>query len=95
MLDALFIISLIVLSVLLGIIIQHRHTMALIAELAPALTILQQKLNAIFIGVQALKDQVAQGGQIPADAQALLDNLNTNIAALEALVAPPTGGPLP
>jgi hypothetical protein len=89
------VITLIVMSVLLGIILQHLHTMAVIAELAPALTALQQKLNAIFLGVQLLKDQVAQGGQIPADAQALLDNLNSNLSALDALVNPPAPSPLP
>lgn len=75
------VVSLILLGVLVGI---NINTMASITTLAPALRSLQDKLNRIFLEVQALKDAYLQAGEIPAEASALLANLDGNLVALES-----------
>ncbi len=70
--------------------------MAAISTLAPTLQALQNKVNAISLDVQRLKDRADQAGQIPADAEALLANLGSTIDALAANAAPaPAPSPLP
>jgi hypothetical protein len=88
------VVTIIVLVVFVGLAL--KHNMALISTLAPKLQSLQSKVNTISLDVQNLKDQVANGAQIPAEAEALLFNLEAAIDALAVNAAPaPTPSPLP
>lgn len=69
--------------------------MANISTLVPRLQELQGKVNTLSLNVQALKDQIAQGGEIPAEAEALLTNLGSSLDAVVANSQPPTPSPLP
>lgn len=75
----------------------HSENMANISTLAPSLIAIQAKVNRIFLEVQALKDAFDNAGEIPADAVALLSNLEGNLNALEAVLPdlPPAPSPLP
>jgi hypothetical protein len=88
------VVTIIVLVVFVGLVL--KHNMALISTLAPRLQALQSKLNAVSLDVQRLKDEVAAGGQIPIEAEALLFNLEGTVDALVVNAAPtPAPSPLP
>lgn len=84
------------LAAILHLHLKQRKLMALISSLAPRLQALQNRINTISLDVQRLKDQAAQAGEIPADAEALLFNLSSTVDALAISAAPvPAPSPLP
>ncbi len=87
------VVTIIVLVVFVGAAL--KNNMALVSSLVPRLQELQQQVNSISLDVQRLKDQVAQGGQIPPEAEALLFNLASTLDALATNAATPQGSPLP
>lgn len=87
------VITIIVLLVYVGLTL--KSNMALVSSLAPRLQELQNQVNSISLSVQRLKDQVAQGGQIPPEAEALLFNLASTLDALATNASTPQGSPLP
>lgn len=68
--------------------------MANISTLVPRLQELQGKVNTISVNVQAIKDQLAQAGEIPAEAESALSNLNSSLDAL-VTNSQPTPPPTP
>lgn len=92
MTTVLLIVALVVLSILT---FNTLIIMAAISTLAPRLQELQDKVNTVSLNVQALKDQLANAGTIPAEAEALLSNLGNTIDALVTNSQPPQPSPLP